>query len=298
MGTFEKVSVPISVEEILLAPFDYESSTFEDGVVKVAGAQMIDLDFDVVSDQLYAGGKIVDIFSIVRGLTMNLKLAGVDRPAMNVLTGQVNNDNGNTTGDERGTSRQPAGGSGTPYFGFVGVHPTSDGGRWVTCVAGAKVDKPTPMSYDGENPQYANGTVPAKAIAVETHAGQGSMVIMRRWYEDASSFVEPTDGAEFLALFADMVLPPGPVTALTPGTATATTIPLTWTLPTTGGSVDHIRIEWNEDGSDLVSSAEVAGTATTYTIPGLTTATDYNIRVYAVNDGGDSVAATASDTTA
>ena len=284
-GTFERAEIGIVFQDFLVTTFDPVTGEFGSNIVQAAGPQNATLDFSVASGTLFGGGELLDIFSIVRGLEGgSLKLAGMDREIMAVMTGKVNQDNASNTA-LRGTSRQPTGQM--PYLGMLMTIPTSDGGIEIIGIAGAKVDKPTPMSADGENPAYGSGTIPFKAISTRLNS-QDASVVYETWYEDEDDFSFPTNASQFLAFFADIIPVPGPVTALNTGSITSTSIPVTWTRPIIGGAIDELRVEWNRDGNNLMFSAEVVRTANGYTITGLTSSRDYKIRVYAVNFAGDS----------
>jgi cellulose 1,4-beta-cellobiosidase len=89
------------------------------------------------------------------------------------------------------------------------------------------------------------------------------------------------------------VTAPGAITGLTLGTATTTTLPLTWTNPTTGGAVTAITVQYRTpsgSGSYTVASNAVSASATSYTISGLTAGTAYDVQVFATNSAGNGTA--------
>lgn len=92
---------------------------------------------------------------------------------------------------------------------------------------------------------------------------------------------------------------PNPVTGLTAGTPTATTIPLTWTL-SSSGDVNAQEVAYSTDGTNFtVASAVVNASSTAYTITGLTVSTAYTLRVVAIDGAGNrSPAVTTTATTA
>lgn len=82
------------------------------------------------------------------------------------------------------------------------------------------------------------------------------------------------------------VVIPGAVTALTAGTPTNVSVPLSWTAPTTGTPPLTYHIMRSPTGANTF--AEVATSATTSTTAGgLTAATGYDFRVFAGNSGGN-----------
>ena len=104
------------------------------------------------------------------------------------------------------------------------------------------------------------------------------------------------DGVWSSAVFATtLAARPDAPAAPTPGTATTTALPISWTAPDNGGSAitayDVRHIEATEDDTDdnnwtVVDSAWTTGTLT-YTITGLTSGTDYKIQVRAISARGD-----------
>ena len=80
---------------------------------------------------------------------------------------------------------------------------------------------------------------------------------------------------------------PGAPRALTAGTATASTIPVTWTAPAAGGAVGHYdgRIRAGTTGA-WTTVTPIAGTGHTFT--GLAASTSHQVEVRAVNTAGAS----------
>lgn len=80
--------------------------------------------------------------------------------------------------------------------------------------------------------------------------------------------------------------PPGAPTALTPGTATSTTVPFTWTAPADTGSsaiTDYIIQFRLTSVSAWTVFTDAVSTATSATVTGLTANSEYQFRVAAVN---------------
>lgn len=92
-----------------------------------------------------------------------------------------------------------------------------------------------------------------------------------------------------VTLAAGLALP-GPVTALAAGTLTSSTIPLTWTAPSTGGgSITDYVIQYATAGTSFASPttfADGTSASTGGTITGLTGSASYDVRVAAVNATG------------
>jgi hypothetical protein len=93
--------------------------------------------------------------------------------------------------------------------------------------------------------------------------------------------------ASALASATTSVAPPGLPTALTAGVATATTMPLGWVAPATGGAAASYSVRWSQHAANTWTTINnIGGTSTTIT--GLTANTSYDFEVQAVNTGGSS----------
>ena len=96
---------------------------------------------------------------------------------------------------------------------------------------------------------------------------------------------------------------PGAPTALMAGTPTSTTVPLTWTVATTGGAATGFQFKVsNGDGSAIITDwADIMNsdaTTASYTVTGLTAETAYTFAIHAQNSAGVSDEVTATATTA
>jgi hypothetical protein len=84
-----------------------------------------------------------------------------------------------------------------------------------------------------------------------------------------------------------VVANPGLPTALTLGTATSTTQPLSWTAPASGGAVATYSVRYSVHAANSWTTVSgISGTSTTIT--GLTGSTSYDYEVESVNAGGNS----------
>ena len=98
------------------------------------------------------------------------------------------------------------------------------------------------------------------------------------------------------------VEPPGTPTALMAGTPTSTTVPLTWTVATTGGDATAFQFNVsNADGSEIITDwtdiMNSDATTASYTVTGLTAETSYTFALRAKNSAGESAEVTVTATT-
>lgn len=92
------------------------------------------------------------------------------------------------------------------------------------------------------------------------------------------------------------IAPPATPSALTAGTLTQTTAALSWTAPTSGGTVASYTLQYRVTGtSSWTQSAGISGT--TFAISGLTAATQDHFQIAAVNAGGTSAFTTTMNAT-
>ena len=96
---------------------------------------------------------------------------------------------------------------------------------------------------------------------------------------------------------------PGAPTALTAGTPTSTTVPLTWTVATTGGDATAFQFKVsNADGSEIITDwTDIMNSdamTERYTVTGLTAETMYTFAIHAKNSAGVSDEVTETATTA
>ena len=83
------------------------------------------------------------------------------------------------------------------------------------------------------------------------------------------------------------IAPPGVPTGLTAGTATASTLPLSWAAPASGGGVSSYSVRWSPHNANTwTTSSNITTTSTTLT--GLTANTSYDFEIQAVNTAGSS----------
>jgi hypothetical protein len=80
--------------------------------------------------------------------------------------------------------------------------------------------------------------------------------------------------------------PPGQVTGLTAGTASAVSVPLAWTAPGAGGAPSGYTVKVRVTGQTAWTTATSNATGTSYTVAGLTSSTSYDFEVIASNTGG------------
>jgi len=153
--------------------------------------------------------------------------------------------------------------------------------------AGTASGVPTPTLtqqwlLDGVAISGATGATYTPISGDATHA-----LTVRQTATNASGSANSTSAG---ATVAAALTVPGAPTALTPGTLTSTTIPLTWSAPSTGGgAITDYVVQYAAAGTSFASPTTFAdGTSATTgaTITGLTSSASYDVRVAAVNAAG------------
>lgn len=83
------------------------------------------------------------------------------------------------------------------------------------------------------------------------------------------------------------VAAPGPISALTLGTVTSSSLAFSWTAPTTGGTATYYQVQYRVYGSGASWTALGTNpTTTSAVITGLSASTQYDVEVAANNTGG------------
>ncbi len=96
------------------------------------------------------------------------------------------------------------------------------------------------------------------------------------------------------------ITPPGQVMSLVASGPTSTSVALSWSAPTSGGTVGGYTIQYRITGTTTWSTFTTGLTTTSASVTGLTAATAYGFQVYAANGGGAGQASsvTSASTTA
>lgn len=109
------------------------------------------------------------------------------------------------------------------------------------------------------------------------------------------SNLDPANTTIYTQLSAGPAIPaleaPGEVINLAAGSATETTIPLTWGAPSSGGTVTSYTIQYALTGSGNWQTASATDTLLNYTLSGLNVGQGYDIQVWATNATGSGPAA-------
>ncbi len=130
----------------------------------------------------------------------------------------------------------------------------------------------------------APGDSPHHWVVARAHAGTGAPLTRLTW--TALDLAYGPDGTQNARItFAEppsLVFTPAAPAAVTAGTATATSVPLTWNAV---ANASTYRVESRVSGTEPWTVADETITAATYTVEGLTCATAYEFRVSAYGDG-------------
>lgn len=144
---------------------------------------------------------------------------------------------------------------------------------------------------DGSTPTQSS-TVYSSAISV------AATTTIKYFGKDPSGNVSVVQTAVYTINQTDTTAPIA-VTGLTAGTTTATTVPLSWTL-SSSGDVTTQEVAYSTDGTNFtIASSAVNAATNSYTVTGLTASTAYTFRVVAIDAANNrSTAVTTTSTTA
>jgi chitodextrinase len=133
-----------------------------------------------------------------------------------------------------------------------------------------------------------DGSTPTQSSAVFSAALSVPATSTIKYFgKDPSGNVSTVQTAVYTINIPDTTSP-NPVTGLTAGTATSSSIPVNWTLSSSGDVVSQeVAYSSNGGSSYTVASAAVNASSTSYSVTGLTASTNYIIRVVAVDGAGN-----------
>jgi hypothetical protein len=196
-GTSEFAEVSYTLSDLVVAAYDITANTYGTPISAAIG-QSLEVDAEHDTDKLQGYGVTMRLLSVPRGAKIKLGMGGVDFDFLAAVAG-ISNYLSNLSPNQQGRSRFPAGGSGLPYFGAIGVSATDDGGLAAIGLQACKLDKYPTWTADGKTNKFNMSEVNGYAVPV---AIGGSLYLHTvRRYQQASLWTPPTTGAEFLAFF-------------------------------------------------------------------------------------------------
>lgn len=113
---------------------------------------------------------------------------------------------------------------------------------------------------------------------------------------NASNIVGTSSWSSTVSATTTQITAPGVPTNLAAGTPTSTTVPLTWSAPASGGTVATYTVQWSVHSAN--SWTQITGiSGTSQTVTDLSSSTEYDFEVLAVNAGGSSAYTSAVNAT-
>ena len=126
----------------------------------------------------------------------------------------------------------------------------------------------------------------------------GSSILQANQLAEVSAGAYSGGTIVFAAISGGMVLPvPGQVTALTIGTVTSSSVPLSWTAPGAGGPASGYTVNYRVTGTSAWAAAATAVPGLTFAVVGLSASTGYDFEVIATNATGSGPASSVVSTT-
>lgn len=148
-----------------------------------------------------------------------------------------------------------------------------------------------------------NGASLVTTVTATTYNATGLTASTQYTYtvkaKDAAGNASSGTSVTFTTSAVSDTTPPNPVTGLSAGTPTSSTVPLSWTL-SSSGDVAAYEAAYSTDGTNFtVASAVINAASNTYTVGSLTANTPYNFRLVAIDTSNNrSTAVTTTATTA
>lgn len=196
-GTRENNEVLYTLSNVIVAAYDKVADTYSTPA-ELAGGQLVTLEPEADNDQLRAWGYVDELLSVVIGAKLTVGFGGVDRSVLAILSG-VSNATSGSGSTEHATTAYTAGGAGLPYFGLIGVGPTTDGGVAVIGVQCAKLNQHPTFTLDGKENKFMLNEVEGMAIPILISSVPRLMTV--KAIRTAAAWVAPTSGANFKAFF-------------------------------------------------------------------------------------------------
>src|SRR5919197_1192222 len=262
-------SLPYGVRDCKLTRYTDASGTILD-TVSVDLPNMQTLSFSEAEEftELRGDDRVVAIRGQGSLVEWELEAGGIDFYAWEILTGGTVAESGLTpnrvwTISKRSTATRP-------YFRIEGKSIADSGGD-MHCI-----------SYRARARDTVEGEFADGEFFVTSASGQGlpllddvNDLIYRFQINETAAIISTTPSAN-----PAVQLPP---TALATGTATTTTMPLTWTAAANGSpAASDYKVQRRTAFGDWIDATVSSQTTTGATVTGLTTATQYQFRVRAV----------------
>jgi hypothetical protein len=254
-------ALPFGLRDLKLTPYTDDSAT-------VLDTQVVDLpvirklSFSEAEDytDLRGDDELVTSHGSGANVEWEIEAGGISMPAWAVLGGGTVTETGTAPSRTRSYSKSVS--DVRPPFMLEGQSISDSGGDLHCVIWRCKVtDK-----FEGE---FGDGE-----FFLTGCSGKGYASLMSENFGELYVFVQNETAT---AIFGGLTAPAN----LAHGTATSTTIPLTWTAVSDADSYHvyyklHSASTWTAQGGDIAT--------TNYTVTGLTTATSYDVKVCAVRD--------------
>lgn len=192
----EFAEVSFSLKEILLMRYNINAGTYSGTVVSMDSDQMLSIETEADTDDLYDSGVATRGLTVVKRATFTLGAGGYDVGALSIVTGSASSTSG-TTPAQIATMAHTLGGSGLPYFGMIGAAPTDDGGILTVGLKICKLNAVPGVEWDGKESKFSTSEIEGRAFGDSTSL----KYFWIRRFETASDWnlLRPTTAATFLA---------------------------------------------------------------------------------------------------
>lgn len=185
--------VSYTLKGLYIAAFNIIAGTFGTPEL-IDDGQMVVYEPEADTDKMRGYGVYTRGLAVSIGTKIKLKAGGLDTSALVIIAGATVTVSGVTPNQIRKVTF-PAGGSGLPYFGVIGLAATDDGGVAVVGHKAVKLDKVPQVTQDGEANKFSLWETDGYSFP------QGNILETLKQYETEADFDAPTTGAEFLTWF-------------------------------------------------------------------------------------------------
>lgn len=162
---------------------------------RVEDGQMFVAEPESDNDKLRGYGVYTEGLSVPIGCKISLSMGGVDFSVLGIIAAITSASSGTTPNQVR-TVDTPAGGSGLPYFGVLGVAATEDGGTVIMGHKRVKLDAVPKYTMDGTQNKFN-----LSEAAGYSFPENGKLHRIKA-HETAANWTRPADGTAFAAFFS------------------------------------------------------------------------------------------------
>lgn len=192
-GTFAAGEKLYSLSDCIVAAYNITANTYSTPAALASG-HTIEIEPESDNDELSGYGSSSALLSVVRRAKLTIGAGGFDRSIAEIVAGVTNTSSGSTIY----RTLFPAGSSGLPYFGLIGVAAADDGAVVTVGLQCCKLDSFPKFTLDGKENKFNMTEITGVAIPI---AVSSTSYLMHMKTYSGVSWTAPSTNTEFLNYF-------------------------------------------------------------------------------------------------